>query len=396
MSGKIYVVDGADTLHALEERRYDSEDLLQTLIERYPDLLAGEQMNTESPRRWILVKRETGVPGEEGGNNRWSLDHLFLDQDGVPTLVEVKRGTDTRIRREVVGQMLDYAANAVVYWSLDKIIVEHEATCAAFDIDPAEQVAELLEAPPDDGEVWEAYWQRVKTNLQAGRIRLVFVADEVPPELRRIVEFLNGQMDPAEILAVEVRQYVADGLRTLVPRVIGQTLQAERKKASAPTERRQWDEPSFMSHIEEACGTTERRLAQRILEWGCSHNLRIWWGRGNTDGSFYPVYDHGKDQHPLLAVWNRTGAVGLQFKTMRPPFNTMERKEELLRKIQAIPGIKLTHTDVTKYPGFSLSDLAEGDRVEQFLSVFDWMLKEIKAHYGEADSDEPRVDNPVR
>ena len=32
----------------------------------------------------------------------------------MPTLVEVKRSSDTRIRREVVGQMLHYAANAVV------------------------------------------------------------------------------------------------------------------------------------------------------------------------------------------------------------------------------------------------------------------------------------------
>jgi hypothetical protein len=32
----------------------------------------------------------------------------------VPTLLEVKRSSDTRIRREVVGQMLDYAANGVV------------------------------------------------------------------------------------------------------------------------------------------------------------------------------------------------------------------------------------------------------------------------------------------
>jgi hypothetical protein len=38
-----------------------------------------------------------------------------LDQDAIPAIVEVKRSTDTRIRREVVGQMLDYAANSVVY-----------------------------------------------------------------------------------------------------------------------------------------------------------------------------------------------------------------------------------------------------------------------------------------
>jgi len=32
-------------------------------------------------------------------------------------------------------------------------------------------------------------------------IRMLFVADRIPAELRRIVEFLNEQMDPAEVLA---------------------------------------------------------------------------------------------------------------------------------------------------------------------------------------------------
>ena len=53
------------------------------------------------------------------GVERWSVDHLLLDQDAIPTLVEVKRSSDSRIRREVVGQMLDYAANAVTYWNID-------------------------------------------------------------------------------------------------------------------------------------------------------------------------------------------------------------------------------------------------------------------------------------
>ena len=59
------------------------------------------------------------LPSEEDGSNRWSVDHLFVDQDGVPTIVEVKRSTDTRIRREVIGQMLDYAANGVRYWPIE-------------------------------------------------------------------------------------------------------------------------------------------------------------------------------------------------------------------------------------------------------------------------------------
>ncbi|MBS1252773.1 MAG: hypothetical protein MAG451_01815 [Anaerolineales bacterium] len=115
MSGQIYLLQEDGTLQSLSEQPYGSEDLLQMLLEKYPDLLAGDQIDESEPRRWLLVSREAGVPSEEDGYDQWSLDHLFLDQDGIPTLVEVKRSSDTRIRREVVGQMLDYAANAVVY-----------------------------------------------------------------------------------------------------------------------------------------------------------------------------------------------------------------------------------------------------------------------------------------
>jgi hypothetical protein len=114
MSGGIFLLSG-EKLIELREQEYDSEDLLQAWLAKYPTLLAGEQL-AGLPRRWLLVRREAGVPDQEGGGSRWSVDRLFIDQDAVPTLVEVKRSDDTRIRREVVGQMLDSAANGVVYW----------------------------------------------------------------------------------------------------------------------------------------------------------------------------------------------------------------------------------------------------------------------------------------
>src|SRR5262249_4474714 len=100
------------------EEPYALEGHLQELIEKHPNLLAGDQVNPESPRRWLMLSREAGVPSEEGGSGRWSLDHLLLDQDAIPTLVEVKRSTNREIRRMIAGQMLDYAANAVTYLSL--------------------------------------------------------------------------------------------------------------------------------------------------------------------------------------------------------------------------------------------------------------------------------------
>ena len=84
-------------------------------------LLPGEQINPEAPRNWLLVKRELGVPDDNHSSDRWSLDHLFLDQDGIPTFVECKRSSDSRARREVVAQMLDYAANGLKYWTVDNL-----------------------------------------------------------------------------------------------------------------------------------------------------------------------------------------------------------------------------------------------------------------------------------
>src|SRR5713101_5291446 len=95
------------------EQPYETEDVLQALLEDYPNLLAGDRVPDERVR-WLLIAREVALAAEPDGAARWSVDHLFIDGDGVPTLVEVKRSSDTRIRREVVGQMLEYAANAVV------------------------------------------------------------------------------------------------------------------------------------------------------------------------------------------------------------------------------------------------------------------------------------------
>ena len=246
MTGRIYLLQEDGALQPLDERPYANEGLLQGLLADYPDLLAGDQIDEALPRRWLLVAREAGVPLRQEGSDQMSLDHLFLDQDAVPTLVEVKRSSDTRIRREVVGQMLDYASNAVAYWSEATLRARFEARCESEGLDPMQVAAEFLEEDAEAGDEVdvEAFWAQVKTNLQAGRIRLLFVADEIPPELRRIVEFLNRFMDPVQVLAVEVPQYVGQGLKTLVPRLIGQTVETQ-AKSSGHNSSRTWRRLSY-------------------------------------------------------------------------------------------------------------------------------------------------------
>jgi hypothetical protein len=58
-------------------------------LEKYPAFAFRHSGRSESSRRWLLIKREKPIPAEDGSDGRWSVDHLFVDQEGIPTLVEV-------------------------------------------------------------------------------------------------------------------------------------------------------------------------------------------------------------------------------------------------------------------------------------------------------------------
>jgi hypothetical protein len=264
MNGKIFLLENGNELIEMEEREYVSELILQDLIADYPDLLAGDQMDEENPRRWLLVKKEQELYSEEEGSNVVYLDHLFLDQDGVPTLVEVKRSSDTRIRREVVGQMLDYVSNAVVYLQVEDMMNSVESNFSGHEIGDILSYKLGFDGNPDE------FWLKVKTNLQAGKVRMIFLADTIPPELKRIVEFLNEQMDPAEAFAVEVKQYVGSGLKTLVPRLTGQTAEAQKKRNIS----KKLDEKIFFENLDD----TGRDFFKELFEFSRENNLKIIWG----------------------------------------------------------------------------------------------------------------------
>ncbi len=377
MKRKIYLIKNENTLQPMEENSFLNENRFQVLLEKYPDLLAGDQIDENNPRRWLLVSREIGIPSEDNGQGRWFLDHLFLDQDAVPTLIEVKRSNDTRIRREVIGQMLDYAANAVVFWSIEYLRTKFEEDCNKKGENPFEKIANLIETDPYDRGAIDKFWHQVKTNLQAGKIRLIFVSDEIPTELSRVVEFLNTQMDPAEVLAVEIKQYIGPGVQTLVPNIIGRTAGADKKKG--PTEIRKWDEKSFLIELAKRRGSGEASVAQKILDWAKEKMPSIWWGEGKIYGGFIPGINHNGKWHQLIEVWTY-GSIELQFQYMKsktPPFDIDSGRLEFIKRLNKIDGINIPDSSINKRPSIPLSLLTNNDILKQFFDVLNWAVQEI-------------------
>jgi hypothetical protein len=321
-------------LAPMNELPYDAEEVLQRLLADYPDLIAGD----DGSGRLMLIAREMGIPDEEHGASRWSLDHLFVDEHGLPALVEVKRSSDSRLRREVVGQMLDYAAQGAAHWSIETLGIAFTKTCEVNGRSPEDELAALgVEVGLDE------FLKRIETNLRAGRMRLLFVADEVPSELRRVIEFLNEQMTGVEVLAIEVRQYVeSDGdRRVLVPTTFGSTALADDVKGKAAARRRKpWTEDELLVELSrtEPPEYGERlRLLYRGLRaegarssWGGARHPSVTLWLGESSGSPVSVSIYSGPMWPSLAI---------NFDFVRDKRRSEEEMHRLAAIARGLPGV---------------------------------------------------------
>jgi len=373
--GRIFLLDDDASLTPLREEPYDSEALLQTLLADYPDLLAGDQINESEPRRWLLVRREQGIASGPDGGDRWAVDHLFLDQEGIPTFVEVKRSTDTRIRREVVGQILEYAANAVNL-AAETLRSTLGEWCRERDLSPDEVLVEKLGLEDDA----DSFWEKVGENLRLGRVRLILAADKISDELLKIVEFLNGQMERAEILALEIRQFVGEGRRTLVPRVLGLTVAAKERKAPPPRRTVPWTAETFLERVRSSTHPDDTGVAQELIRWARAHDLVIVGGRGSTYGLIYlgiesgpvtqrPFYLHEGDQRVLLHFWYDEMGRGFA--------RGEENRLELCRRMSEIPGAELKADG--HFPGIPLPLLADRGKLRVVLTAMEWVLERMRS-----------------
>jgi hypothetical protein len=187
---------------------HKSEDALQELLATSPDLLPGDE--TGLP---MAVARELPVSAGR-------IDLVGVDVEGELTLCECKLATNPGIRREVVGQLIEYAGS-LRGMSFGDFTDRFEARTGT---PLAEAVAEIAGEGFDE----ESFESQVAQNLDSGRFRLVIVVDRISEALRQTVVYLNDHLDAA-VLALELA-YLRDGeVEILLPAVYGAESAARKK-----------------------------------------------------------------------------------------------------------------------------------------------------------------------
>ena len=351
------VADGSRTAAMTRLMCRDEAKDLHDLIEGNLDLIPGDQIDPVDPRRWLLVRREMPVPDPNSGSVRWSIDFLLADQDAVPTFIECKRFTDTRARREIVGQMLEYAANGSHYWTREDIQDLAEETAKGRRQTVEEALRDLLATEEPDV---DTFFDQVEENLRTGRVRLVFALEDSPFELRSIVDYLNGQMERSEVLLVEIRQFESKGHRVVVPMLFGYTEEARRIKRTANEERpsrRAWNRDSFLAEARLRLTDEGFDAVQRVLLAAEDAGYDVAWGTGIQNGSFSPK-DRSQCPKSLISVYT-DGRMRLNFKWLDTSDAALDMRDRLALFAAERLGLALPADHLERYPEVAIGDWQE-------------------------------------
>lgn len=367
---KVYVVEASgDTREVEMIHCHDEDKELQLILERNPDLIPGDQIDPVDPRRWLQIKREMPVPDPNTGETRWSIDFLFADQYAMPTFIECKRFDDTRSRREVVGQMLEYAANGHYYWTKDVLRDFAEATLGKPDKNLEEEIQKLN---PEEYDSANAFFERMEDNLRQGQLRLVFFLEEAPMELKSVVDFLNKQMERSEVLLVEARQYRHADLKMIVPTLFGYTEEARLVKRTVSVtkkETKKWDRASFFEEIGKRLESAHVSAIESLFNECEELGSVFLYGSGKVDGSFSAKWPQISEKTILTVYTN--GILTLNFTNLNSSGRGEKAKDILKKLIANKVGLEVPEDYEKRYVGYKIDIWSQ--KVEQVIEA----LREI-------------------
>jgi hypothetical protein len=199
-----------------------SENDLRDLVFAWPQMLPLHEIDPGFGRI-ISVAKELVIP------DVGRIDALLVDERGKLIVIEAKLWRNPQARREVVGQILDYARELARFTYEDLQRQVSIATKRSGNV--------LYELAREAGSLVDEarFVDQVSRDLKAGRFLLLIVGDGITEGTHRIGEFLSSHAGLAfDFGMVEVAHYrfvdPATGMeRSIVqPRLIARTVLIER------------------------------------------------------------------------------------------------------------------------------------------------------------------------
>jgi len=190
----------------LSPQGFPDEQTLHNLIENGPHMLP-----LSGDPRVVIVGREVALSGNYA-------DLLGIEPNGRFVLIEIKLKKNAEARRAVIAQVLTYAASLaelnreyLEQTLLSSYLAKNEWTTLADAMSNEDQTGEFLAVEFNNS---------IDHGLSEGAFRLVLVLDDAPPELVRLVGYLESVTDKLTIDLIAVSSFDVNGRQLVVPRRI--------------------------------------------------------------------------------------------------------------------------------------------------------------------------------
>ena len=220
-----------------------AEAFLQDLLFRFPETLPTAAIDAAYAGA-VPVCRELSTPAGY-------VDALYVNPLGRLTLAEFKLWRNPQARREVIGQILDYAKE-LASWGYEDLQREVSKTLKR----PGNVLYELVrERAPDEA----AFIDRVTRHLKRGEFLLLIVGDGIREDVEHIVDFVQAHSGLHFNLALVEAALYRDRTGHIIvqPRVLARTEIVRRHVVTAGAgpdpEADDADRDEPLSHQEAGC-----------------------------------------------------------------------------------------------------------------------------------------------
>jgi hypothetical protein len=219
------------------------------------------------------------------------VDLIGVGSGGDITIIECKLKTNRDMRREIVGQVLAYASGV---WKMPyDDFVESFSQRAGQSLIQA--VVSLEDGPVDEVQFRDS----VSNRLEAGEFRLIVAVDEITPELKLIVQYLNEHTLPTvTVLALELTYAREGDFEVLIPAVYGEE-SAERKQGSRSGT--SWNATSLSEQVAALPIREIRDCVVALSEFGRERGYKPRYGAGVVPSCAYS-YNLGSKDRSVWAV----------------------------------------------------------------------------------------------
>ena len=194
--------------HKIEGTPYDNEAHLRDLIFEEPGLIPAVDIGVQGTPA-VAAIREMSLPGAG------SSDIVLVYSDGTLAIIECKLAKNPEMKREVIGQVLDYAS-ALKAWTFADLDL------ATKKCHGGKSLIEILERALVRGAGWNslAFKEEITSTLASGTFRLGIVTDQMNSDLHRILEYTSDQsQELLQIYGIEMVYFHTETLQAIVPTV---------------------------------------------------------------------------------------------------------------------------------------------------------------------------------